>query len=58
MLTNILIASSDEAATVGASLSQVGTWPCLELNGLDNSKLAALLAALGYPAEAIALEGE
>ena len=58
MLTNILIAKPEEATAIGQSSTQSATWPCLELNGLDNAKMAALLGALGFPKQAMELEGE
>ena len=58
MLTNILIATPEEATAIGQSSTQAATWPCLELNGLDNAKMAALLGALGFPKQAVELEGE
>ena len=58
MLTDILIASKNEASTILEQYPQQKDWPSLELKGLDNIKLAALLEALGAAAEAPALEGE
>jgi len=58
MLTNILSGSPEDVAAVSENPARMADLPRLELNGLDNSKLAALLAALGAPIEAKALEGE
>jgi hypothetical protein len=58
MLTDILIASKDEASTIFDQYPQRKDWSSLELKGLDNFKLAALLTVLGSTAEAEALEGE
>jgi hypothetical protein len=58
MLTDILIVSRGEASTILEQYPQRRDWPRLELKGLDNTKLAALLEALGASAEAPALEGE
>ena len=58
MLTDFLIASKDEASTIFDQYPQGKDRPRLELKGLDNFKLAALLTVLGLTAEAEALEGE
>lgn len=58
MLTDILIASKDEASTIFDQYPQRKDWSSLELKGLDNFKLAALLTVLGSTADAEALEGE
>ena len=58
MFTDILVASRNEASTILDQYPQRKDWPVLELKGLDNIKLAALLDALGAPTEAAALEGE
>lgn len=58
MLTDILIAAQGEAATILEQYPRQKGWPSLELKGLDNAKLAALLGVLGAANEAAALEGE
>jgi hypothetical protein len=57
MLTDLVIGSSSDAerfAEPGSHLRETH----LQLKGLDNVKLGALLAALGYVEEGEALEGE
>ncbi len=58
MLTDILIASRDDATIILDEYPQRKDWSGLELKGLCNMKLAALLDTLGSPTEAAALEGE
>jgi hypothetical protein len=58
LLTNIIVAAPAEAEAIASHSSHAGKWSCLELKGLDNSKLAALCGALDAHEEAIALEGE
>jgi hypothetical protein len=58
LLTNIIAALPTEAEAISGHSSHAGKWSCLELKGLDNSKLAALCQVLEAHEEAIALEGE
>lgn len=57
LLTDLLIASPQEAASVCTDAGRARKWPCLEFTGLDNAKLAALAGAMGLPDEAAQLEG-
>ena len=54
-LTDILIASTSDAAAICADLRHHERWPCLQLRDLDPLVLADLLEALGEPDDARAL---
>ncbi|MBR7793704.1 hypothetical protein KDM87_13985 [Undibacterium sp. FT147W] len=58
LLTDILIAHPSEAEAISQDLAHHKAWPCLQLKGLDNIKLSALLSALDAEEPAQKLEGE
>jgi hypothetical protein len=58
MLTDLVVASPEEAAAVSASANRRSAWPCFESKGLDNATLAALWSAIDPSTDAKALEGD
>jgi hypothetical protein len=58
LLTDILIASDTDAGAIFERYPAQKNWPAVELRGLDNTKLAALLRAFGDAEDASMLEGE
>ncbi len=58
LLTDLLVASPIDANDIFSRYPQSKEWPALELKGMDNIKLAALLRALDEDQDALALEGE
>lgn len=58
LLTDILIAHPSEAEEISQDAAHHEAWPCLQLKGLDNMKLSALLSVLGAEEPAKKLEGE
>ena len=58
MLTDLVVASPNEAAAVSASHNRSDGWLCFESTGLDNSVLAALWSSIDPEVDSSSLEGE